>query len=315
MRIVFMGTPAFAVPSLVALAGDQRHEVVAVITQPDRVNRRGGKIAFSPVKQWALDHDMPVSQPNDLQSEDMRAQLAAWNADVFIVVAYGKILPTNILEMPTYGCLNVHASLLPKYRGAAPIQYSIRNGDDHTGVSIMRLDEGMDTGDVLAQAALPIEEDDDAVVLTEKLATLGAEVLLDVMHDLPARLATATAQDHQSASYTKKISKIEGKIDWTRSAVALRCLVNALHTNPGVYTSFRNRRVKVHRASSADKTESTALPGSILRVDESGVYVATGEGTLILQIIQPENKQRMAATDFIHGYQVRVGEKFGESED
>jgi len=314
MRVVFMGTPEFAVPSLAALADDSRHEVVGVVTQPDRVNRRGGKVAFSPVKDWALAHGFPVYQPTTIRAEETLAQLRAWQADVFVVVAYGKILPAEVLHMPTYGCINVHASLLPKYRGAAPIQYSIWNGDTETGVTIMRLDEGMDTGDIVAQATLAVSEDDDVPMLTEKLAALGADLLTDVLRDLPAALTQARAQNHEAATYTQKISKEEGRICWQHSANRLCRQVNALHANPGVYTRFRNRRLKLHRVVASDEA-TTASPGSIVHMDAQGIHIATGEGILVAQLVQPENKKQMSAADFMNGYQLRVGERFGESED
>lgn len=314
MRIVFMGTPAFAVPSLAALASDEHHEVVGVLTQPDRVNRRGGKVAYSPVKEWALAHGLSVWQPTTLRTEDAWAKLRERKADVFIVVAYGKILPAEVLAIPTYGCLNVHASLLPKYRGAAPIQYSILNGDRETGVTVMKLDERMDTGDIVAQASIPLPEKDDVPALTERLAALGAQVLREVMQNLPEHLVQARPQAHEHATYTQKIEKEDGRIDWQQSAHALSRLVNALHDNPGVYTVFRQRRLKVHRAVVSDET-AIAAAGSIVRANSGGIHVATGEGTLVLQVVQPENKKRMTAIDFINGYQLQAGEQLGESEN
>ena len=314
MRIVFMGTPIFAVPSLAILAEDAQHEVVGVYTQPDRVNRRGKKVAFSPVKDWALAHGLLVYQPSTLRDADVLAELRALNADVFIVVAYGKILPAEALQIPTYGCLNVHASLLPQYRGAAPIQYSIWNGDKGTGVTVMKLDEEMDTGDILAQESTPLHSDDDVPALTERLAALGGRLLHTVMRDLPEYLKQAQPQAHELATYTQKISKEDGRIDWRKSARSICRLVNALHANPGVYTMFRQRRLKVHRV--AVREESAAVPaGCIVRMDSCGIYVATGEGVLVLQEVQPENKKQMTATDFINGYQLQVGEQFGESEN
>lgn len=314
MRIVFMGTPSFAVPSLQTLMEDFRHEVVGIVTQPDRVNRRGRKIAFSPVKEWALHQGRSVFQPLNLHDNESLYQLRFWNPDIFVVVAYGKILSKEVLRIPKYGCLNVHASLLPKYRGASPIQYSIWNGDPLTGVTIMRMDEGMDTGDILTQEAIPLDVNDDVLALTDKLSVLGARILSEVLHDFPRYLSTIQVQDHNIATYTQKIQKKDGHVDWNRPAVKLRQLVNALHSNPGVYTSFRGRRLKLHRVTVVDKS-TTAIPGRILQISEQGIYVATGKGVLVLELLQPESKKQMTALDFVNGYQVQAGEQLGEPQN
>lgn len=309
LKVVFMGTPDFAVPSLRALYEDSQIDLVGVVTQPDRINRRGKKSIFSPVKKFAEENGLPLLQPQKLSEETFRQSLVAMQPDLIVVVAYGKILPAYILNMPQFGCVNVHASLLPKYRGAAPIQRSIMDGCKRTGVSIMKLDEGMDTGAVLGYEEVEIGRYTDTDELTVKLSVKGAEALLKMVHGLPDILAEAHEQNPMEATYADKIEKPLGKINWAQSADTIHRLVNALHTNPGVYTIFRGKRLKIHRTDFA-LSEISDAPGMVISLNEKGIGVGTGKGVLYLQMVQPESKREMPATDFINGHQVKKGEKF-----
>lgn len=313
MRLVFMGTPAFALPSLATLAADPRHEIAAVVTQPDRVNRRGNKVTYSPIKEFALAHNLPLYQPTDFRSEEWLAELAGLAADVFIVVAYGRILPANVLAMPRYGCLNVHGSLLPQYRGAAPLQRSLLHGDAVTGVTIMRLDTGMDTGDMLLKREIEVPLTTDLAELTSTAAQVGAEALQEVLADLPAYLAAAEAQDHAAATHAAKIEKAEGQLHWTESALAVHNRVRALHTNPGTHTVFRGKRLKIQQTLPESRADlPAAIPAGELQVKDGALYVGTGTTPLRILRVQPEGKKEMAVTDFINGYRVETGEHFGQ---
>lgn len=313
MRLVFMGTPAFALPSLATLAADSRHEIVAVLTQPDRMNRRGNKVAYSPIKEFALAHNLPLYQPTDFRSPEFLAELKNFAADVFIVVAYGRILPADVLALPRYGCLNVHGSLLPRYRGAAPLQRSLLDGDSVTGITIMRLDAGMDTGDMLLQREIEVPLTMDLAELTETAAQVGAVALQEVLADLPTYLANAVAQDHEAATYAAKIEKAEGRIRWTDAAASIHNRVRALHTNPGTHTSFRGKRLKLQQTSLAGRADLPAqVPAGELQVKDGALYVGTGTSPLQVLRVQPEGKKEMAAADFINGYRVETGERFGQ---
>lgn len=309
MRVVFMGTPDFALPPLQRLLQNKTLEVVAVYTQPDKANRRGNKIIFSPVKQLALEQGIPVYQPLSLRNAESQAELQALYPDMLIVVAYGQILPPEVLAIPTYGAFNIHASLLPKYRGAAPIQRSILAGDQETGVSLMRLDEGMDTGDVLCQATQRIDEAMDTAALTMALANLGADVLEEVVEDLPKYLEQAQPQDHKQATYADKINKKEGQINWHHPALKVRNLVRALHSNPGTYTYFRGKRLKLHKIGEIGDFVS-GNPGEVISLSQGKLWLRCGDKSLEIRELQPENKGRMSAQDFINGYQLKLGEKF-----
>ncbi len=311
MKVVFMGTPDFAVPSLAALHQHDNIDVVAVVTQPDRINRRGKVKAYSPIKKYALEHGLLLHQFAGLKSEDAYSLLERLNADVFIVVAYGNILPSNILNLPRYGCLNVHASLLPEYRGAAPIQRSILDGKLITGVTIMKLDSGMDTGDILYKQKVKYDQYTDTEELTKILANEGADSLIKVLEDLPEYLEHATPQDHTKATYADKIEKSLGRIDWTEPAEELHRLVCALHANPGTFTMFRNKRLKIHETDYKNDV-TTGRPGEIIMLLNDAIAVATGKGILLIKHLQPESKNIMPAEDFINGYQVKMGEYLEE---
>ncbi|MDU5396329.1 MAG: methionyl-tRNA formyltransferase [Negativicoccus succinicivorans] len=313
MRVVFMGTPQFAVPCLESMQTNPNAEIVGVYTQPDRVNRRGKKMRFSPVKEYALAHDLPLYQPATLRDADAQKELQELAPELLIVVAYGQILPAKVLKIPRLGAINVHASLLPKYRGAAPIQYSLLNGDETTGVTVMHLDEGMDTGDIILQRSIDIPIDWEFNQLSAHLSTLGAEALQEVLADADTVIGAATPQEHNRATYTGKIAKEWGRIHWSKNARTIHNLVRALHANPGTYTFFREKRLKIHQTV-LTKAHATLLPGELL-VDGTDIFVGTGEGSLQLLQVQPESKRNMQAAEFINGYQIKSGEVLGEQTD
>lgn len=307
-RIVFMGTPDFGIPSLDALCAND-YEPIAIYTQPDRINGRGKKIIYSPVKSFAIDHNIPYFQPESLRNEEEIERLRDLKPDLLIVIAYGKILPKAILDIPTYGAINVHASLLPKYRGAAPIQRAIIDGEKETGVTIMQLDEGMDTGNIVSQKSIAISETMTSYDLFEALGKLGAEALISVMDELPKKLNDSVPQDHTQATYAEKITKEMGHIDWTKPAQVLSNLIRGMYPNPGTYTFFRNKRIKIHQCTTSEKNLSHK-PGTVISLNDGVIGVQTGNGILWLCEIQPENHKRMSAEDFINGYQVKINDNF-----
>ncbi len=309
LRIVFMGTPGFALSPLRALC-EAGYKPVAVYTQPDRVNGRGGKISFSPVKQYALEQEIPVCQPFSFKEETALSTLRAWSPDLIVVIAYGKILPQAVLDIPTYGAVNIHASLLPKYRGAAPVQRAILNREEETGVSLMKLDAGMDTGPVISSVRTAIGDTVTSGELLEILADLGAKELLRILPILPDALAAAVPQDESRATYAEKITKEMSALVWTDAAADLHARIRALSPNPGTYTVFRGKRVKIHR-SFLTQEETTAAPGTVVSTDKKGILVATGEGVLGISRLQPENKKEMDAADWLRGAKVQAGERFG----
>lgn len=295
MRLAFAGTPEFAARHLAALL-DSEHDVVAVYTQPDRPAGRGKKLHASLVKQLALDAQVPVRQPSSLRDSAERDALAAMGADVLIVVAYGLILPQAILDTPLYGCLNVHASLLPRWRGAAPIQRAIQAGDAQTGITIMQMDAGLDTGDMLASATCDIGPDTTSASLLEELAELGPPLLLQVLSDLPAFRSRATAQDDSLATYAEKIGKAEAALDWSRDVVELERAVRAFNPFPVCYSTIGGERVKLWQVSPAGRAPLEEAPGTILRADRNGILVNCGAGQLNIQCLQlPGGKPLTAA--------------------
>lgn len=309
-RIVFMGTPFFALAPLQALC-ENGCTPVAVYTQPDKVNGRGKKITFSPVKTYALEKDIPVFQPLSFRNEEEEERLRSLSPDVIVVIAYGRILPEAILDIPTYGAINIHASLLPKYRGAAPVQRAIIDEEKETGVSLMHLDAGMDTGPVLSQVRVPISITTTSGELLESLAEAGAAELLRILDDLPQAIAKAIPQDHTQATYAEKLTKEMGHIDWTKPAETLHALARGMYPNPGTFTFFRGKRVKLHRTVLGD-AKKTGTPGRIASLDGGILWVETGKGILGISELQPENHKRMKSADFINGYQVQVNDCFEE---
>lgn len=303
-RIVFMGTPDFAVPSLAALfdVGD----VVAVVTQPDKPRGRGQEVSASPVKQLALARGVPVLQPPRIKNTGFADELRALAPDVTVVTAYGKILPRDVLEAPRLGSVNVHASLLPRFRGAAPIQWAIAHGDAETGVCLMRMDEGLDTGPVLACARLPIAPDETSATLHDKLARLGGDLLRT---ELPRYLAGALApvpQPTEGVVYAPLISKEDGRLDFTRPAVELERRLRAFFPWPGTHTQLEGKGLKVLRARVG---QGAGEPGTVLAAGPQGLEVACGTGSLVLTELQPEGKRAMGAQEFLAGRKVVPGSR------
>ena len=312
LRIVFMGTPDFAVPTLEALINGP-HKVIGVFCQPDKQRGRGQKVTMCPVKETALQHEIPVHQPVTLRDEAGEQLLRELDLDLIVVVAYGKILPPWLIALPTYGCLNVHASLLPKYRGAAPIQASILHGDTETGVTIMRMDDGLDTGDILRVVTTEIKPLETSGELFHRLSIMGGESINQAIEDWVAGSITPIKQDDAKATYAGKITKDMGLIDWSESAQILGFKIRGLNPAPGCYTFFNGKRLKLWLAKPAEGISSNgAEPGTIVHVGGASFAVATGDGVLDILEVQPENKKRMSAGDFCRGHQIKAGMAFNE---
>ena len=307
-RIVFMGTPDFAVPSLQALL-DHGETVLAVVTQPDRPKGRGRQLAAPPVKELALRHGLPVLQPEKIRTEAFRATMAGYAPDLMVVTAYGRILPGPLLRTPRLGTINVHGSLLPKYRGAAPIQWAVINNEVETGVTIMRMDEGMDTGDILLPAALPIALDDTSATLAPKLADLGGQTLARALDLLRENKLTAIPQDNRLATLAPPLTKEQGRIDWARPASVLSGLIRGLDPWPSASTALAGRRYKLF-APLVLAGQSNEQPGTLLRADALGLLLATGDGLLLIRSIQPEGGKRMAVSTFLPGHPLQAGAIF-----
>ena len=308
MRIVFMGTPDFAVPSLQALI-DAGHDVCAVYTQPDKPQGRKQILTAPPVKTLALEHDIPVFQPNTLKNEDEQARLRELAPEVIIVVAYGKLLPKAVLDIPPHGCINVHGSLLPRWRGAAPIQWAVIAGDEMAGVTTMQMAEGLDTGDMLLTYETKVGEKETAGELFDRLAQSGAELLTQTLVKLDE--ITPRPQDDAQSCYAHMLDKQMAVIDWSRSAHEIDCLIRGLNPWPIALTTLSGERLKVF---AAEKAAGNGEPGTVLEADpKKGLTVACGEGALKLTEIQLVGGKRMKATDFLRGHAIEVGTKLGES--
>lgn len=302
LNIIFAGTPDFAAQHLQALL-ESEHNVIAVYTQPDKPAGRGKKLQASPVKQLAESHNIPVFQPKSLRNAEAQAELQALNADVMVVVAYGLILPEAVLNAPKYGCLNVHGSLLPRWRGAAPIQRSIWAGDAETGVTIMQMDIGLDTGDMLHKVTTPIEANETSASLYAKLAELAPPALLEVLNGLESQQFKAEKQDETQSNYAEKLSKEEAKLDWNLSAAQLERNIRAFNPWPMSFLTLEvegmEQSIKVHQA--------TVLPhqakptGTVVNVDKTGIQIATQDGVLNITQLQPAGKKPMSVQDFLNG--------------
>ncbi|QPD05833.1 MAG: 10-formyltetrahydrofolate:L-methionyl-tRNA(fMet) N-formyltransferase [Candidatus Nitrospira kreftii] len=309
MRIVFMGTPAFAVPSLEALLRSD-DQVVGVVSQPDRPKGRGQQLVAPPVKLVAEGAGIPVLQPLKIRTPEFLQALSSWQPDLIAVAAYGRILHTPILTLPPKGCVNVHGSLLPKYRGAAPVQWAVINGETETGITTMLMDEGMDTGPMLLQERLEIMPDDTAGTLAPRLAELGGRLLVETIAYLKAGTLTPKRQDDTQATLAPLLKKEDGLINWTMSAASLANRVRGLSPWPGAYTFLGEERWNVWRVVSS-KSAGTDKPGTIVAVDKQSILVATGEGLLDLQEIQTANSKRMPVSQFLTGHKVTVGMRLG----
>jgi methionyl-tRNA formyltransferase len=308
MRVVFMGTAAFACPTLRQLL-DSPHEIAGVVTQPDRPRGRGQQLAVSAVKSLALARQLPLWQPASLRTPAAAETLAAWRPDVIMVVAYGNILPPAILTLPPYGCVNLHASLLPQYRGPAPINWALLQGETRTGYTIIQMDEHVDTGPMLWREACPIAPDDDAMSLATRLAEAGAVGMLKVLAALAAGTLTPQPQPPEGASHAPKLTRELGKIDWGQSATTLHNRIRALVPWPGATTMYQDIEVKIWRGTVLE-TPSQLPPGTVTAVTTAGLCVACGAQQLVILELQPANRRRMSARDFVQGYRIQQGHSF-----
>lgn len=302
-KIVFMGTPEFAVPTLKALI--EHHEVIGVVTQPDRPAGRGSGIKQSPIKQLAVNSGIPVFQPEKLRRKEAIAELKQWQPDVYVVAAFGQILPQAVLDIPEFGSINVHGSLLPRWRGAAPIQAAIRAGDPETGITIMKMDAGLDTGPMLSKRAIPILPADTGQTLHDKMAFLGAVLLIDTLPGYLDGSIRPQPQDDSLATFAPQIRKEEGNIDWTQSAAAIERLIRAFTPWPGAFTYWNGKQVKIH---SGTVTAGSAEPGVVL-VHHGQIAIGTGDGFFLPAEVQLEGKKRLSIADFVRGYGDFVGAK------
>lgn len=311
MKIVFMGTPDFAVGALEAIVA-AGHTVTAVVTQPDKAKGRSGQAQFPPVKECAVKHGIPVFQPVKIKAPEAVEELKKFEADIFVVAAFGQILSKEILDMPKFGCVNIHASLLPKYRGAAPINWCIINGEKETGVTIQQMNEGIDTGDILAAKSMAIAPDETAESLFDKLSRLGAELIVETLPKLERGEITPVPQDETLASHTKMMSKSLGRIDWNNDAVSVERLVRGLNSWPSAYTFWNKKSLKLWRCEVIDaESENAALAGKVTAVSKDSFDVACAKGALRVWELQLEGKKRMDAKTFLLGNQVNVGDLLG----
>jgi len=307
VNIVFAGTPAFAVPSLRALAA-AGHVLAAVYTQPDRPAGRGRRTTEGAVKRAALELRLPVQQPSKMTAQTA-AELRQLAPDVMVVVAYGLILPEAVLQVPRHGCINVHASLLPRWRGAAPIVRAIEAGDPITGITIMQVDAGLDTGDILAQRETPISEDDTAQALHDRLAELGAELLVQTLNTIATGTIAPLPQDHAAACYAAKIHKSEALLDWAEPAQVLHRRIRAFNPWPVAYTHFRGRVLRIWEVGPVEQPTQEAPPGTLVVVDRSEIHVSTGAGTLPIRRLQLEGGKPLDVQAFVNGYHPKPGER------
>jgi methionyl-tRNA formyltransferase len=305
MRIVFMGTPEFAVPSLEALLKSE-DTIVGIVTQPDRPKGRGQQLSPSPVKVIAQRQRIPLLQPTKMKDAGFMAELSAWKPDFIAVAAFGRILPAPILSLPPHGCINVHGSLLPKYRGAGPIQWAIINGETETGITTMLMDEGMDTGAMLLQESVPISPDDTAGTLSPRLAEVGGRLLAETLVQLKAGTLVPTPQDDSLATLAPLLKKEDGVIDWAMPAAVLANRIRGLTPWPGAYTFFQADRWTICRATAIEE-ETPHGPGQIAAFNNKAIYVATGRGMLAIRDLQPANSRRMPVGHYLAGHPLQVG--------
>ena len=305
MRIIFMGTPDFSVGTLEALV-EAGHDVVLAVTQPDKPKGRGGKMQFTPVKETAMKYDIPVFQPKKVRETECIEELRKYNADVMVVVAFGQILPKEILEMTPYGCINVHASLLPKYRGAAPIQWAVINGEEVSGVTTMQMDEGLDTGDMIMKTEIVLDEKETGGSLFDKLSDAGAKLCVETLKVLEEKTATWEPQGETTTAYARMLDKNLGNIKWEDTAVNIERLIRGLNPWPSAYTDWNGKVMKIWEADVVDK-DSSEVPGTIVKVEKDGFHVQTGKGQIKVTALQIPGKKRMEADAFLRGYQIEEG--------
>ena len=305
MKVIFMGTPEFSVGTLKALA-EAGHEVVLAVTQPDKPKGRGGRMQYPPVKEMALEYGIPVFQPKKIRAPECVEELRKYEADIMVVIAFGQILPKEILEMTPYGCVNVHASLLPKYRGAAPIQWAVINGEKVTGVTTMQMDEGLDTGDMLLKEEVILDEEETGGSLHDKLAEAGARLCVRTLKALEDGSAVREKQGESPTEYARMLTKELGSIDWTQDALSIEGLVRGLNPWPSAYTDWNGKVMKIWEAKVMEG-ETGKAPGTIVKIEKDGFLVQAGAGLLKILELQIPGKKRMKADAFLRGYQVEEG--------
>jgi methionyl-tRNA formyltransferase len=309
MKVVFMGTPDFSVPTLQELI-DSEHEVVAVVTKPDKPKGRGNKVLFTPVKEVAINNNINVYQPQKLSEEDFVANMEKINPDVIVVIAFGKILPKRILDLPKYGCINVHASLLPKYRGAGPIQWSLINGESETGITTMFMDVGLDTGDMLLKETVKIEDTDTGGSLHDKLSVVGAKLLIKTLKEVQNNNIVREKQDSEKSTYAPMLEKSMGNIDWDKEAREIELLVRGLNPWPSAYTYLQNKILKIWSATVIeDKYKGNS--GEIVDILKDGFVIKCKNNSLLLKEVQLQGKKRMTADAFLRGHNLEIGEVLG----
>ncbi|CEN26425.1 methionyl-tRNA formyltransferase [Paraclostridium sordellii] len=305
MKIVFMGTPEFAVPCLQKII-DEGHEVLAVVTQPDKPKGRGKKLAMPPVKELALKYNIDVYQPVKAREDSFVEKLKEINPELIVVVAFGQILPKSILDIPKFGCVNVHASLLPKYRGAAPLNWVIINGEEKTGVTTMYMDVGLDTGDMILKSEIPLDDEITAGELHDKMMVQGAEVLKDTIDLISKGEAPREKQNDEETCYSPIMDKSLGNIDWSKSATDIHNLIRGVNPWPSAYTTYDKQTMKIWKTKVLDKL-SGKTPGTILSVDKNGIEVSTGDKVLQISEIQMSGKKRMIVSEYIKGNDISTG--------
>ncbi|MFQ8731244.1 MAG: methionyl-tRNA formyltransferase [Enterocloster bolteae] len=326
MRIVFMGTPDFSVPALKALV-EAGHQVIAVVTQPDKPKGRGKEVQMTPVKIQAMEYGIPVYQPAKVREASFVEVLKGLEADVYVVIAFGQILPKAVLELPKYGCINIHASLLPKYRGAAPIQWCVIDGERETGITTMMMDVGLDTGDMLEKAVIPIEEKETGGSLHDKLSMAGGDLILSTLKKLEEGTLVRTPQTDEGTCYAKMLTKSLGDIDWNQGAVSIERLIRGLNPWPSAYTMWNGKTIKIWAADviagreaadflseSGVPAETGTAPGAVVCSDKRGLVVCTGGGLLSIRELQMEGKKRMDTPAFLRGYPIPAGDVFVKKE-
>ena len=326
MRIVFMGTPDFSVPALKALV-EAGHQVIAVVTQPDKPKGRGKEVQMTPVKIQAMEYGIPVYQPAKVREASFVEVLKGLEADVYVVIAFGQILPKAVLELPKYGCINIHASLLPKYRGAAPIQWCVIDGERETGITTMMMDVGLDTGDMLEKAVIPIEEKETGGSLHDKLSLAGGALILSTLKKLEEGTLVRTPQTDEGTCYAKMLTKALGDIDWNQGAVSIERLIRGLNPWPSAYTMWNGKTIKIWAADviagreaadflseSGVPAETGTAPGTVVCSDKRRLVVCTGGGLLSIRELQMEGKKRMDTPAFLRGYPIPAGDVFVKKE-
>lgn len=315
MRVVFMGTPDFAVGTLKAII-EAGHDVAAVVTQPDKPKGRSKSLAFSPVKEEAVAHGITVLQPERARDEAFVEELRTYNADVIVVVAFGQLLPASIINMPGYGCINVHASLLPKYRGASPIQWAVIDGCEYSGVTTMKMDEGLDTGDILMVEKVKLDAKETGGSLFDRLSDVGAQLLVKTLEGLEAGTITPVKQDDSESTYVKMLHKSFGKMDFNKSAAELERLIRGLNPWPSAFTYIDGKMLKIWDADVADNISEVQTdevkPGQVVTVGKNTFTIACGQGYLVVNEVQLEGKKRMDSGSFLRGNQLEAGVMLGE---